>query len=83
MRKKKGDGDAAERAKIRTELDKEPTRKIVGTLNLTHAIWSLIRRDAEAEDRSESYIVGAILGEHWGLDSRLSNPNNNRKQGKA
>ena len=49
-----------------------------GTAILTHEVWALVQRDAEVENRSESYILRSILGRYYGLPVELYNPKKRR-----
>jgi len=53
---------------------------IPGSVNLSMAIWGLVKREAETQNRSESYILREILGEHFGLSVELSNPPPKRRE---
>ncbi len=50
-----------------------------GFVVLTQAIWALLEQQAQAENRTTSYVIRKILGKHYRLDVSLSNPRAKKK----
>lgn len=50
------------------------TDLLPATVVLTEGMWSLLKRDALNENRSESYILREIVGRHFTLPPAARNP---------
>ena len=47
---------------------------VKATAILTHGMWGRVLRDAEVNNRSESYVLREIVGLHYKLPPELRNP---------